>query len=239
MLKQFHRDTVHLVSNTSNNTRDNIVEQRNDKEYSDDWDSITLNYKPKVDSEFEEVLKSRRTSWDFSNSVDFDKLSSLLSLAFNVTEVKVFNGTQVSLRAYPSAGAAYSISIYIYVNHVDPEMDRTIFKYEPEKQTLYKIKKADSTIINNLTASTRYKVQDFSNAKIIFFLCTDFTKLFSRYGLLTYRLSLLEAGHMAHNLQLVSTYLGLNSVAIGGFYDLEVEKAITEDENCLYINAIG
>ncbi|SFL62172.1 SagB-type dehydrogenase domain-containing protein [Gracilibacillus orientalis] len=241
VLKQFHRETVHLISNTSINTRDNVAEASGGEESLTDRESIPITNGLSENNEFERVLKNRRTSWAFKNSLDFDTLSRLLSIAFNVTEIKEFQATMVPLRAYPSAGASYSISIYVYINHVHPEMNENIYKYDPDTQALYKIKKSSTATMNNLTSSTKYNVQDFSNAKMIFFLCSNFKKLFPRYGLLTYRLSLLEAGHMAHNLQLASTYLGLSSVPIGGFYDLEVNKAIPENEEyyCLYINAIG
>ncbi|HLQ70501.1 MAG TPA: SagB/ThcOx family dehydrogenase [Bacillota bacterium] len=239
VLEQFHRDTFHLVSNTSVNTRDVASNSEKNRHYSDDGNGISLNNVTYQENIFEKTVKGRRTSWEFDNPMDFDCLSKLLALAFDVTAVKPFNGQDVALRAYPSAGAAYSISIYVYIDHVRSDVNQTIFRYDPNQRRLNKVNHSNSDVMNSLASATRYKVQDLSQAKVIFFLATDFKALFPRYGLLTYRLSLLEAGHMAQNLQMVATYLGLNPVPIGGFYDIEVKENVTGSEDCLYIHAIG
>jgi len=52
----------------------------------------------------------------------------------------------------------------------------------------------------------------------------------------------LEAGHLAQNIYLVTTALGLGCVAIGGFMDDEINEILEVDgvnEAVVYVIAIG
>jgi SagB-type dehydrogenase family enzyme len=63
-----------------------------------------------------------------------------------------------------------------------------------------------------------------------------------KYGERTYRFALLEAGHLAQNLLLVGTALGLGTLPVGGFLDDEVNDYLRLDgrrEAVLYLILMG
>jgi SagB-type dehydrogenase family enzyme len=63
-----------------------------------------------------------------------------------------------------------------------------------------------------------------------------------KYGLRGYRFALLEAGHVAQNVVLTATALGLAAVPLGGFYDRPTDEFLGLDgvnESTLYTIALG
>jgi SagB-type dehydrogenase family enzyme len=63
-----------------------------------------------------------------------------------------------------------------------------------------------------------------------------------KYGLRGYRFALLEAGHVAQNVLLAATALGLAAVPLGAFYDRRTDTFLALDgvnESTLYAIAVG
>ena len=74
------------------------------------------------------------------------------------------------------------------------------------------------------------------------FFAADLKQIISKYGLLSYRLQQLEAGHMAENLSLMLSMLGYNCVPIGGFFEDDLNRYLGIDVNSqtvLYFYAVG
>lgn len=70
---------------------------------------------------------------------------------------------------------------------------------------------------------------DAAGCPLWLFLVADLTYQRLHYGMRSYRLVLLEGGHLAQNLSLVSTGLGLSSVGLCGFYDDALHGALGLD----------
>jgi SagB-type dehydrogenase family enzyme len=62
-----------------------------------------------------------------------------------------------------------------------------------------------------------------------------------KYGQRGYRYIWIEAGHLAQNLYLVAQALGLGAVAIGGFFDAEIDSLLQlpTREHTLYLMCVG
>jgi len=62
-----------------------------------------------------------------------------------------------------------------------------------------------------------------------------------KYGQRGYRYVWLDAGHLAQNLYLVADALGLGPVAIGAFFDEELNELLRlpRDEEAAYLVCIG
>jgi SagB-type dehydrogenase family enzyme len=63
-----------------------------------------------------------------------------------------------------------------------------------------------------------------------------------KYKQRAYRYIYLDAGHIAQNLALSATTLGLASCQIGAFYDDEINKILKidgENESAIYLTTIG
>jgi SagB-type dehydrogenase family enzyme len=79
-------------------------------------------------------------------------------------------------------------------------------------------------------------------AAMIVFITAFFERTIFKYGDRGYRFILLEAGHVAQNLNLVSNALGLGSLNIGGFFDREIDDFLNLDgvtQSSIYMIAIG
>lgn len=70
---------------------------------------------------------------------------------------------------------------------------------------------------------------DAAGCPLWLFLVADLTYQRLHYGLRSHRLVLLEGGHVAQNLSLVATGLGLSSVGLCGFYDDALHAALGLD----------
>ena len=80
------------------------------------------------------------------------------------------------------------------------------------------------------------------DASLILFLTAVFERSIFKYADRGYRYILLEAGHVAQNLNLVANGLGLGCVNIGGFFDRQVDDLLDLDgltHSTIYIIAIG
>lgn len=238
----FHLSTVHSDSNMSANGVKRVYAPR---AKTPDGVSQLLPVLEEEDHKLLEELKPvfarRRTSWSFDRRMTPGKLSVLLKAALGVTESSMYGPHRVLKKAYPSAGGEYSVGIHVYLQHLDcEELDGALYRYDPEEETLTRLKPLSMQEINFICSTSKYTTNEFGRANCIFFLTTDFRPLFSKYGKLAYRLSLLEAGHICQNLQIVSGLMELSSVPLGGFYDEYVRELLELNEGfCLYALAVG
>lgn len=79
-------------------------------------------------------------------------------------------------------------------------------------------------------------------SSLLVFITAMFERSIFKYGDRGYRFVLLEAGHAAQNLNLVSNALGLGSLNIGGFFDREMDDFLGLDgitHSTIYMVAIG
>jgi SagB-type dehydrogenase family enzyme len=86
----------------------------------------------------------------------------------------------------------------------------------------------------------------FSNvpydASIVIFVTAIFERSTFKYGERGYRFVLLEAGHVAQNVSLAATGLGLGAINIGGYFDRDMDRVLGLDgvrHSTVYLVAIG
>jgi SagB-type dehydrogenase family enzyme len=79
-------------------------------------------------------------------------------------------------------------------------------------------------------------------ASLTIFITALFERTVFKYGERGYRFILLEAGHVAQNINLVAAALGLGCLNIGGFFDREIDDFLSLDgitHSTIYMIAIG
>lgn len=199
-----------------------------------------------------DVLLRRRSSWEFAEPIERQELVLLLKYALGTNALKqVSDGAKqidLRLRSYPSGGALYPVQFYLYLHQVQG-LAQGLYRFCPYLNRLYLLDTgAFSEQISGFTASTDpngnpgFLKQDYSRAAAFFFLTADFRHQSDKYGARAYRLTLLEAGHAAQNIMLVSTALGLTGVTLAGFYDDRVNEMLRLDgidRAALYMIPIG
>jgi SagB-type dehydrogenase family enzyme len=74
------------------------------------------------------------------------------------------------------------------------------------------------------------------------FITALFQRSTFKYGPRGYRFAFLEAGHVAQNINLASTAMGLGSVNICGYFDREIDELLGIDglkHSTIYMIGIG
>ncbi len=142
------------------------------------------------------------------------------------------------LRAAPSAGALYPIELYALVHRV-ADLQAGAYHYAVQEHALEMVRAGDLSAEISAAALG----QGFlGEANVCFILSAIFQRTRWKYRERTYRYVLLEAGHIAQNLCLAATALGLGACPVGAFFDDELNALLEldgHDEAALYIVAAG
>lgn len=181
----------------------------------------------------EEAIQQRRSIRDYSGEpLTTDQLLLLLHSAYGITE------PSYPLRASPSAGALYPLEVYPVVNRVEG-LASGVYHYRPRDHSLDVLKEGDfRTFLLTATVGQDMVLR----AGTVLVITAIFQRTRWRYQERTYRYVLLEAGHLAQNLYLAATSLGLGACAIGAFFDDQMNELVGVDgkeEAAVYLVSIG
>jgi SagB-type dehydrogenase family enzyme len=117
-------------------------------------------------------------------------------------------------RPYPSGGRLYPIELSVYPLRIDG-LPCSFHYYQPLPNRLIPLQAGDPRDVLTCFANDQAGC-----AAALLLLWADFSRpSLAKYGGKAYRLLLLEAGHLAQNILLLATALGLASLPICGFDD--------------------
>lgn len=196
---------------------------------------------PVLATSIEEACRRRRSIRAFSGQdISLNSLSHLLGLSYGITGETCWDDgiTTVKQRAAPSAGGLCSNEVYIVALRVT-ELDHGLYHYQPSDHSLECLQSG------NLRASIERSIlypELIPDASIVVLLGAVFHRLKIKYGDRGYRFALMDSGHIAQNMYLVSSALGLGAVAVGGFLDDELNQMLEMngvDEAVTYVIVIG
>lgn len=187
----------------------------------------------------EEAIAYRRSIRNFKNDpITLEHLSQILWATYGVTDVRR------GFLSTPSAGATFPLEIYVVVgkNRVkiseNQFLDAGIYRYDSYAHKLVFIGLGDHT--EDLYRATLHQ-EWVRTAAINIVICAIYERTTGYYGERGYRYVYMEVGHAGQNIYLMATALGLGTVAIGAFRDLEVKKLLKLPNNVhpLYIMPVG
>lgn len=140
-------------------------------------------------------------------------------------------------RNYPSAGARYPLEVYPFVFNID-KIKGGIYHYHVKTHSLEVILSSVSKdqIISQFDQSW------ISKSTLLLVITAVFDRTEVKYKDRGYRHILAEYGHIAQNIYLVGTGLGLGVCSIGGFNDKGLNDLIDIDgidESVIGVVAIG
>lgn len=185
----------------------------------------------------EEVVLRRRSRRKFSNSsVSIQKLSNILYYSYGITGK--LEKADLLLRAVPSEGGLYTIDIYISVNRVEG-LERGIYYYDPFEHEIVLVNHNDLTSISKELSGC---AEMLDTAAFTFVLGANFWRNQWKYYERGYRAILIDCGHVAQNLHMLSTAYELASCCLMDFVDDELNKLLELDgivEHSLYLIAVG
>ncbi|OQW34000.1 MAG: hypothetical protein A4E19_18935 [Nitrospira sp. SG-bin1] len=143
-----------------------------------------------------------------------------------------------SFRVVPSAGALYPLEIFVHAKAVEG-LTQGLYHYNPPKHHLRLLKIGD--LSEQISEALVQNAIPF-RASVIVFIAAMFERTVIKYGNRGYRFVMLEAGHVAQNINLVSESLGLGCLNIGGFFDHDIDRLLGLDglgQTSIYMIAVG
>lgn len=175
---------------------------------------------------FEEALTKRRSVRLFATKpLESEHIGQLAWAGQGITE------PQRGLRTAPSAGETYPIDLYFATQE-------GLFVYRPAEHSMEQT--SDQDIRGRLAAAASMQ-ESVATAGCNIIVAGSVRKLTSRFRTKARTYMLLEAGHIAQNIQLQAVCLDLGSVTIGGFNTREVGRIcrLPRGMEPIYIICVG
>ena len=140
-------------------------------------------------------------------------------------------------RTAPSAGATYPVEIYVFVGRVDGYEDG-IYTYNTDSEKL-EIYKSGVHLPELQKMSWDQEFVSLSNA--VFVMVYNPRKIEREYGNKSRDYALLECGHIAQNIHLMTAALGLGGVPVGAFSQRRLSALLNlkGDKKPVYMVCVG
>jgi SagB-type dehydrogenase family enzyme len=212
------------------------------------WESLPFDRYPAVELpasftplklSLEEAITSRKTARGMAPCrLTLANVGTIFHHAYGVTRDYQQQGFPRPFRTVPSGGALYPLELFFYATHVEG-LGAGVYHYNASRHNLRFVQPGDQTeqIANGLVQQHLA-----GDAAMIIFITAMFQRSVFKYGDRGYRFVLLEAGHVAQNITLVATALGLGCVNVGGYFDRQIDDLLGLDgleHSTIYVAAIG
>lgn len=166
-------------------------------------------------------------------------LATLLHAAYGIRDRLFLGDTEFLERPVPSGGGLYPLELYLLINQVE-KIKPGVYHYAVLHHTLEQLRSLQlpKPFISDLFMGQPYAAE----ASAIVILTTVIERSLWKYEERGYRYILFEAGHVAQNLNLVASAMGLGSLNLGGFFDSDMANLLQldlEQEVPLYGVALG
>ncbi|WP_440955901.1 SagB/ThcOx family dehydrogenase [Methanosarcina sp. Mfa9] len=182
-------------------------------------------------SSFEEILAKRRSIRSYSEkALSESDVARFLWAAQGISSKEGF-------RTAPSAGALYPLEVHLVAGNV-AGIEPGVYRYISEEHSLIEDVSGD---LRAKLAAAALSQPTIRNAPASLVISAVYPRITSKYMKRGIRYAVMEAGHVAENIYLLATELGIGTCAIGAFEDEEVRKALKlpANEDPLYIMPLG
>jgi SagB-type dehydrogenase family enzyme len=184
-----------------------------------------------------EAILERRTDTTFGTApISLRDLSSLLTAGYGAIERPSVIGNR-RFRTVPSAGALYPLELYSFVRAVTG-VEPGLYHFQAAAGLLQRLR----SLPDEELARTFVQPDMIGSAAAVILITAVFQRTTFKYGERGYRFVLIEAGHVAQNIDLIATALHLPAANLGGFFDSELETLLDIDgveQSLVYAVAIG
>ena len=182
-------------------------------------------------SSFEEILAKRRSIRSYSEkALSESDVARFLWVAQGISSKEGF-------RTAPSAGALYPLELHLVAGNV-AGIEPGVYRYISEEHSLIEDVSGDLRAKLAEAALSQLMIRNAPASLVISAVYPRITSTYMKRGV---RYAVMEAGHVAENIYLLATELGIGTCAIGAFEDEEVRKALKlpANEDPLYIMPLG
>lgn len=231
----FQRETKYYRDTLSGGTLNLKNRPELYKEYPDSNKTHLPPPKPRKSLSLDDSLRKRKSIRNFSQKpLGIEQLSYLLWASTGIQRKE----DEFEFRTVPSAGALYPIETYLVINRAD-KLEKGVYHYAVKSHCLEELKLGDFGRAIALAALGQKMCLE---AAVVFIWTAIFNRSKWKYRQRAYRYIYLDAGHIAQNVALASTSLGLGSCQIGALFDDEVNNIVGVDgieESVIYMSVAG
>jgi len=193
------------------------------------------------DSQFEQVLLARKTHREFSRKpIPLSVIATLLQYTWGVTgRIDAPPFGRLFHKTSPSGGARHPGEVYLLAIRVGG-LAQGLYHYDCLHHRLERLRA--SRAVEKAVAYTAG--QDFvAGASALFIMTAVFPRVLWKYRFArSYRVVLLDAGHLCQTFCLAATWLGLAPFCTAAFEDTLIEKDLGLDgirESAIYVAGVG
>jgi SagB-type dehydrogenase family enzyme len=187
----------------------------------------------------DEAMRRRATARHLTAvPVSVSMVATLLHSAYGISRDQRSLGYPRAFRSVPSAGAMYPLELYLYAAP-GMEFESGLYHYHPTHEHLRLLRRGD---LSDAISGTLVQPHIVREASLMVFVTALFGRSTFKYGDRGYRFVLIEAGHVAQNLNLAATGLELGCINVGGFYDRKIDDFLDLDgltHSTIYVVAVG
>ncbi len=169
--------------------------------------------------------------------ITLEEVSYLLKMTQGIKEIKGNN--YVGLRPVPSAGGRHPFETYLVVLNVQG-LRKGVYRYLPLEHKLLFVREEDN--LDKKLVEGVNKQRFAANAAVTFIWSCIPYRTEWRYADRTYKIALLDAGHIGQALYLACETIGLGTCAIASYNQKLIDDIIQvdgEDEFAVYISPVG
>ncbi len=186
-----------------------------------------------------EALSTRTSARSLAGGwISLAELGCILHHAYGITRDNKGTNYPRPFRVAPSGGALYPLEIFFHARQVEG-LAQGIYHYNPVQNDLRCVLNGNRAI----EISTAMVQQNIAfDSSVLIFITAIFERSTFKYGDRGYRFVLLEAGHVAQNLNLAAHGLGFGYINLGGYYDREIDEVLGIDgvtHSTVYMGGIG
>ena len=170
-------------------------------------------------------------------SISLKQLAYLLTMTQRITGIRGHN--YVGLRPVPSAGGRHPFETYLVVLNVDG-LEKGVYRYLPLEHKLLFIKEEEALSEKISQASNKQKFAGNSAVTFVW-SCIPYRTEW-RYADRSYKIMLLDAGHICQALYIACETIGLGTCAIASYNQELIDSLIDvdgEDEFTVYLSPVG
>lgn len=195
-----------------------------------------------IDGQLADIMQRRATPRECRPApLDLIQLRTLLHLAYGETRDNKDNPyAPRPFRTVPSGGALYPLELYFHNGGQVEGLAPGLYHYSPSLNAVHLLKPG-SHATHIAAALVEFQSHLAENLSLLIFITGMFQRSIFKYRNKGYRFTLFEAGHVAQNLNLAATGLGLGVINIGGFYDRAIDELLGIDgihHSILYMTGI-
>lgn len=193
--------------------------------------------KPTLNVLLGDAVTKRVSVRTWSNSpLSLEDISNLLFYSCGTTGT--YNGKTLH-RAHASAGMKYPLEIYFIANNVE-SLKRAVYHYDSVRHTLTEL--WGLSLFTSETFENLFVQPEMGCASGYFVITALPARATGKYSERAYRYLYLEAGAIAHMLNVVGSTTDLGSIILGGVSDTNLETLLDIDgeiETVLITVAVG